>query len=152
MCACTAGITDALTPSPKIPTNQQQDRVFTVYGEGWDTVGELKAKIEAQSGLLAHQQRLIFRQKLLRDPWRLGGQGIVPHAVVHLMLDLWGGGILVRYRHDSCVPCPLRVPPPKKRIVGSRLSNQSTLHQPLTEPGGGRQQGEREPVPQAPQP
>ena len=66
--------------------------MFTVHAEGGDTVGDLKEKIEAVSGLLTHHVRLVRNNNVLEDQWRLAGLGIGPHSVVYLKLNLRGGG------------------------------------------------------------
>ncbi|BAF23063.1 uncharacterized protein [Oryza sativa Japonica Group] len=58
----------------------------------WDTVGKVKAKIQAKGGIPAAQQRLMFAGRHLEDGRTLAEYGIKKEANLHLALRLRGGG------------------------------------------------------------
>uniref|UniRef100_A0A0D3GX11 Ubiquitin-like domain-containing protein n=2 Tax=Oryza TaxID=4527 RepID=A0A0D3GX11_9ORYZ len=58
----------------------------------WDTVGKVKAKIQAKGGIPAAQQRLMFAGRHLEDGRTLAEYDIKKEANLHLALRLRGGG------------------------------------------------------------
>ena len=53
-----------------------------------DTAAAVKAKVEAQEGIQASQQRIIFRGKTLGDGQTLRELGVQKGAMLHLVLKL----------------------------------------------------------------
>ena len=75
----------------------------TIDAEPGCTVGTIKAKVHAKTGILVEQQRLIFADKELADERTLVDYNITNNATLHLLLRLPGGdGQQVLPR--TCVP------------------------------------------------
>ena len=55
-----------------------------------ETVGQLKARFEAQAGYPPDQQRLIFAGRQLEDGRTLSDYDIQLHATLHIVLRLRG--------------------------------------------------------------
>jgi hypothetical protein len=66
-------------------------KTTTVEAKASDTVGILKARIQAETGIYPALQRLIFAGKQLRNDCTLAYYNIMKESIVGLVFDLVGG-------------------------------------------------------------
>ncbi|KAI9293307.1 ubiquitin/ribosomal protein S27a fusion protein [Neoconidiobolus thromboides FSU 785] len=65
---------------------------FAVEANSNATVAQLKAQVEACSGIPSEQQSLLFAQKSLDDELTLAHYNISTESTLHMVIDLLGGG------------------------------------------------------------
>ena len=95
----------------------KDSRSFPVDAPPDALVAELKAKVEAMSGIPASEQRLIFGGKTLREGSRLRELGVQKGAQIHLVTRL-KADIELRVRAMSGKVAELSVSPSRRHRQG----------------------------------
>ncbi|QRV96133.1 ubiquitin family protein [Ceratobasidium sp. AG-Ba] len=66
-------------------------QVYSIDIEPYDTIGDLKSKIEEKDGIPTDQQRLVFAGKMLEDKNTLNHYDIQKECLIHQVVRLRGG-------------------------------------------------------------
>ena len=69
---------------------------ITLETDPFDTIGNLKAKIQGKVGIPVNQQRLIYTGKQLEDEYSVADYRILKDDTIHVVGSLWGGVRLQR--------------------------------------------------------
>lgn len=79
------------TSTIEVTVKTLSDKIFQIKTNPSNSIEHLKMQIEAQSGIQAESQNLIFKGKRISDNQTLGSYGVGDKSEIYLTLSLRGG-------------------------------------------------------------